>query len=416
MVVVELGEAEEAAWCDGMGWVTSVPVRALLEAPLPPERGGYAAQVFVVSRAEGDGVVHRQHLGDWSSIHDLTGRHVAVITPDPERVAVVDIGVAVRGFALFGDVATRLVDASPWPRPPTYAARLPMPVEEHATAVTVVATELQEYFGIPEDLLPCAVVACTRERQVVVVGLSRRITVYGLLKQVKSRLDPQLARLNQIRAELAAHLPDETDPVSAELAAAQRRAGVWRAAVAARREWVDRRTGLAGELTDLAADVDADTAALCRWFAARLPEDRALAGDEVVRADRLFAVLRSRIGNLSSRRRGSLLRRLRHVVAALGTDVAPVPEKPDDDLADLAERAGRAAARAARDRAGYDDLRAAYAATSALDMLGAVRSAAERLGLAESHSGLLPWREVRWPVTVFTAPPGRAPSVRTDRG
>lgn len=394
-----------------MGWVTDVPVRALLEAPLPPDQGGYAAVVFVVSRAEGDGVVHRRHLGDWSSIHDVTGRHVAVITPDPARLAVVDIGVAVRGFALFGDQhGTRLVDAGPWARPhrPAYAPTLPLPVDKHATAVTNAATELQEYFGIAEEALPCAVIVCTREQQVVVVGLSRRITVYGLLKHMKSVLGPQLARLNRARADLQV-CARKADRAKAELAAARHRASAWRTAVAARKEWADRRAALTVELTDLAAGVGADTAALCRWFAARLPEDRVLDRRDAMRADTLFTTLHSRIGNLSSRQRQSLLRRLRHVVAELGVNVATVPEEPDDDLVGLAERASRS-------QAAYDALSATYSAADGLDMLGAVRSAADQLGLDESRSGLLPWREVRWPVTAFTPPPHRAPSVRSDLG
>ncbi|WP_027943419.1 hypothetical protein [Amycolatopsis taiwanensis] len=392
-----------------MGWVTDASIRRLLEAPLPPDKGGYAAVVCVVSRAEGDGVVHRQHLGDWSSIHDLTGRHVAVITPDPAGVAVVDIGVAVRGIALFGDEhGTRLVNAGPWPRPPAYAPTLPMPLDEHATAVTTVATELQEYFGIAEETLPCAVIVCTAEQQVVVVGLNRRITLYGLLKHVKSELEPQLARLNRARAEMEPYVAERQQAL-AELAEAERRAAAWRSAVAARKEWVKRREQLAAELTDLAADVDADTAALCRWLAARLPEDRTLDRRDATRAETLFTALSSRIGNLPSRKRQSLLRRLRRAVAALGTNVAPVPEEPDADLADLTERASRS-------QAAYHAISAKHSAAGGLDMLGAVRSAANRLGLDESCSGLLSWREVRWPVTAFIPPPHRAPLVRRDRG
>lgn len=392
-----------------MGWVTEVPIRALLEAPLSPEQGGYAALVLVVSRAEGDGVVHRQHLGDWSSIHDLTGRHVAVITPDPVRVALVDRGVAVRGVALFGDIGTRLVDTAPWRRKAAvYAPRLPMSIEEHATAVTTAATELQEYFGIAEDTPPCAVIMCTKERHIVVVRLSRQVTLYSLLKQVKSVLDPELARLNRARAELDAS-SGEAQRAEAEFAAARRRASARRTAVAARKEWDDRRAQLAGELTDLAEDTATDTASLCRWLAARLADDRALDNHEAKRTEPLFTALRNRIGNLSSRQRRSLLRRLQRAVAALGTDLAPVEEEPDDDLAGLA-------ARVSRSRAAYDDLSSKHLVEGGLDMLGAVRSAADKLSLKESQTALLSWREVRWPVTAFVPPSRTAPSVRMDRG
>lgn len=393
-----------------MGWVTEVPIRTLLEAPLPPDQGGYAAVVFVVSRAEGDGLVHRQHLDDWSSIHDLTGRHIAVITPDPSNDIDFDRGVVLRGVALFGGLPRRLLADRDRRRrrASVYAPSLPMRVEAHATAVTTFATELQEYFGIAEQTLPCVVIVCTRERQVVVVGLTRQITVYGLLKHVKSVLEPHLARLNQVRAELE-RCSAELDSARAELAEARRRASAWHTALAAHEEWVDRRARLAVELTALAADADANTAQLLRWLAARLPEDRALERHEASRAETLFTTLHGRVGALSSRERRSLLRRLRRVVAALGTNVTPVPDEPDDDVADLAERVSRR-------QATHDAVSSAYAAQNCLDIVGAVRSAADRFGLDESPSALLPWRESRWPVTAFVAPPHRPPSVRRERG
>lgn len=392
-----------------MGWVSDVSVGELLEPPLPRKQSGYAALVFVVSRAEGDGAVHGQHLVDWSSLHDVTGRHIAVITPDPTSSAVVeDVGVALRGHALFGGARTRLVVDVPRARSAVYAPRLPMPVDEHAIAVTTIATALQEYFGIAEEALPCAVIACTSQRQVVVVGLNRRITVYGLLKQVKSLLEPELARLHRGLSDLEA-CAEELARAKADLAVARGLTRAWRTAVVAHQEWADRRARLARELLDLATHVEADTAALCRWLAGRLPENRALDRHEAVRAERLFTVLSSRIGNLSSRERRSLLRRLRRSAAALGTDAVPVPAESDTDVAGLTERVSQG-------QAAYDALSFAHAQARSLDMVGAVRSAVDRLGLVESDSGLLPWREVRWPVTMFIPPPHRVPSVRADRG
>ncbi|MFI6505801.1 hypothetical protein [Nonomuraea typhae] len=295
-------------------------------------------------------MVHQQHLIDWSSIHDLTGRHIAVITPDPTGSALVDAGVAARGLALFGDDSVRPFAVTWRSSPPAYALRLPRPIDEHATAVTAVATELQEYFGIAEDALPCVVIVCTREQQAVVIGLNRRITVYGLLRHVKSALEPQLAWLNQISAELDV-IAREKREAEDEHYAAVRRANEWRTALSSSQEWANRRQGLAEELVDFAADVDTHIASSCRWLAARLAEDQALNYRAAERADALLAKLRGRIGNLSHRKLRSLRRRLRRVVVALGTNVAPEPEvsqKPDDDeLAILAERVSRT-------RAAYD--------------------------------------------------------------
>ncbi|HET6707088.1 hypothetical protein [Amycolatopsis sp.] len=395
-------------------------VRTLMENVRTPSRDGYAALVFIASRAEGDGVVHRQHLRDWPGIHDLTSRHVAVITPDPGSVAVLDRGVAIRGCALFGAGRASVADAGSW-RPAAYAPRLPRPLADHATAVTTVATQLQEYFGLTEAILPCAVIVCTREREVVVVGLSRRVTLYGLLKQVKSELEPALARLNRARAELAAHdkamapLDAERARAQAALSAARQRAATWRAAVVARRDWAGRRAQLAGELRDLAADVDANTAAQFRWLAERLADDRALGTDEATRAEALYTALSSRVGTLSSRERRSLLRRTRGVVAVLGKNGAVRPAKPDDDIGRLEEELSRSQAACDAESPVRDALAAKVVAAACLDMLGAVRSAVDRLGLAESPSALQ-WGETTWRVTAFVPPPRRTPSVRTARG
>ena len=137
------------------------------------------------------------------------------------------------------------------------------PLDEHATAVTILTSELQDYFGIAEDALPCAVIVCTWEREVMVVGLNRRITVYGLFKHVKPVLEPELSQFNNAKAKLDA-CADGVDRAQAELNAARRRVRAWSLAVAARKDWTDRRVPLTRELTDLATDVDAETAEWCR--------------------------------------------------------------------------------------------------------------------------------------------------------
>ncbi|MEU4574663.1 hypothetical protein [Nonomuraea sp. NPDC023979] len=394
---------------DAMGWVTEIPVRILLNnGALSPDQGGYAALVVVVSRAEGDGSLHQQHLNDWPSIHSVTGRHLAVITPDPEWSLAVDHGVVVRGLKLFGPEC-ELPGVRPWSLAAAYAPGLPRSIGEHAAAVTTIATELQEYFGLAEDALPCALIVCTKQQQVIAIGLSSKITLYEVLKRMKSALEPQLARLNRATAEVNASNREKLRAES-EYDAAAHRASTWRRAVAECKDRAERRAWVGKKLTDLAGDVEADIATLCRWFAARITDDRALDHRDTKRAEALLAALHGRIGRLSRGQLRSLRRELPRVVATLGTHSAQLPQEPDDDLAGLAECA-------ARSQAAYDDaLSSLHSAACDLDMPGAVRSAADTFGLEESPSVLLPWRETRWPVTAFMPPPHRSPAVRRDRG
>ncbi|WP_344163833.1 hypothetical protein [Kribbella yunnanensis] len=387
--------------------MTEAPVRALLDGVLPPAEGGYAALVFVVSREEGDGLLHRRHLSEWPSIHDLTGRHIAVITPDPERSVPISRGVAVRGVALFAGDHHTFVEPGERRRyaPGRFASTLPMTVDRHSRAVSSVATELQEYFGIAEDFLPCAVIVCTRERQAVAVRLDRQVTVYGLLKTVKSWLDPELARFAHASAQLEA-CADELGPAAAELAEANRRARSWFKATREHREWLEQREQVAGELETLATDVTAETAALCRQLAAALRLDQACDDHDIKIAETLFETLHGRTGQLSARNRRSLLRRLRRAVIS---EAPQVPAQPDDDLSSLTERASRT-------KSAYDDQLSRWTELRNLDVHDAMRSAVGKLGLEEAPTALLEWRRLRWPITAFAPRPQSGPSIRMGRG
>ncbi|MET8847912.1 hypothetical protein [Amycolatopsis sp. NPDC004625] len=376
---------------NGMGYVVDVPVRALLEVPLPPDRGGYAALAFVVSRAGASAEVHTGHLADWASVHDVTGRHLAVITPDPRHWETVDdqASAGIRGFRLAGDSGARLIDVADWRRlQPNYAPRLPLSLDRHADAVSLVASELQEHFGIGEPMLPCLAVVCTAARRVVVVELGRGAGVYELLRRVKSALQPDLGQLRDALAEAR-----RREEAARELAWWVQRAPV-------RQEWESRRASLTRELTGLAEHADLPLAEECRWTAERLLEGKPLSGDERGRVDALLARLGTPVDGLLERRRSLLRRRL-------GRAIDIPPEVPAGLAGDAAELDRQAAwANAAHRKA----LTAAWAEAAGLDVFGAVCSAAELLGCHQSDAGLLPPRGTPWTVTAFVSGRSRFPA------
>jgi hypothetical protein len=389
-----------------MGWVVDIPVADLLSQEMASFRdGGYAALVFVIAREADTPDLLRGYLADWPSIHDLTGPYIAVLTPAPDGAALIRPGVRARGLALFGDETRDIASGPAAAFRPWVAGTLPGAVAEHAVAVTTVATQLQEYFGIAETMLPCAVVVCPGEQTHVAVALGRRTTVYAFLKEVKTELDPVLARVRQAGAE-GERAARVTVAEHRHLHALRTQAGVRRNAESERREQEENRVRLAVELRAVDGD---ERATECRWFADRMAGDELLTDDESARAARLCASLGQRVAGLSNRERRSLLRRTRRVAERMRTPVPELPAAPAD--ADLAAAETRAREAGANERTWRAALMAAY---DEIDIRQAVLAGAARLGMVRADDGLLPWRQTAWPVLALARQPG--PAVTTGRG
>jgi hypothetical protein len=396
--------------------IINVPTDALLQLPLAPaEDGGFAGLIFMVCRASDDPQVYLEFFEGWGSIHDLTGRYLAVITPMPESGVVVagpfagGIGYVVRDMHLFGEErqlqrysrqAVCMDDADPAPRAFS-AAVMPRDELEHRSVVTNTATQLQEFFGISESFLPCAVIVAPQERAAFAVQLAKPVTMYGLLKQLKVAMEPVVTRINQTEAELAATRQDwhRGQRALQELSEAH--------------ESSERRGRLARQLTDAADQMDSDTVQLCHWMSSRLRRSSPLTADESARAQRLLTLLHGRFGALPLKERRRLLKSLRRTLNGLNqADPAapPVADPTDDDLQAAAERLH--ACHEAIGRLQAEKRRRCRA----LSLGPIVVSATEALGLrrTETH-GLLSWRRLSWPITAFAVPQRQGPTIRFGR-
>ncbi|MEV6190596.1 hypothetical protein ACIP28_31280 [Streptomyces albidoflavus] len=278
---------------------------------------------------------------------------------------------------------------------------MPRGEREHESAVTRVATQLQEFFGISESLLPCAVIVEPRERRVFVVGLTDRITLYGLLKEVKIAMEPGIARINRARAEVARERKD--------LASRQRR----------RRQATEAygpidRGRIARRLREAAEGVDDDAVRLCHWLSDRLLLARPLTVDEQQNAGNLFTLLHGRFGVLPLRERRGLLRALRRAVDKLNSldDVPDTPPEPCTE-ADLAVVDCQLRLSRERLRTLETGLRGAL---QEIALSPLILSVTRGLGLGqETTCGLLAWRQCAWPVTVLAAPERHRPAISYER-
>jgi hypothetical protein len=396
--------------------VIDVPTDALFQLALAPvEDGGFAGLVFLVCRAADDPQLYVDFFQGWSSIHDLTGRYLAVITPMPDAGIVVagpfagGVGYAVRDMQLFGESArlqrrssraVRMDNSDPVPRAFS-APVMPRDEQAHRSVVTRNATELQEFFGISESFMPCAVIVAPQERVAFAVQLANTVTMYGLLKQLKVAMEPAVTRINQAEGELAdaRQAWHRGQRALQELAEAQ--------------EWSESRHRLARQLTDAAAQVDSDAAQLCDWMSSRLRRDVPLTADEDARGQQLLALLHGKFGALSIRERRRLLRGLRRALNGLNQAdpaASSVADPTEDDL------------RAAEDRVAADHevvrrLQAEKLRRCRELALGpVVVSATEALGLRQTETqALLGWRRLTWPITAFANPERQSPSIRFGR-
>jgi hypothetical protein len=363
--------------------------------------GGYAGLAFLVSRSADAPRLHRGLFQEWSAIHDVTGPYLAVITPAPggrilldEELYRTQYGAVVKDVSCLGggERISRAVNR-------TWASSVRMTdvtpsrtasVRRHQDAHTTVVGDMQEFFGISESLLPCAVIVSLHEKSMQCVALDDDSSMYRLLKSIKAEIEPVTTRISRTEQQLA-----EAKAVRAQFRNEQKIENLRSSMAALNRQWADVKGYLVRDLED--AGLTGDDDALCRWLAERLRTDRPLSGEEQEQARRLVHALRGR---------GRLDKRLRRVLARFN---AGYPAGTEVAVRLAAAEAGEEAAQHRVGRVKQD-----------LDSLGrelalgaAVTSAAASLGLApDGDSGLREWRELTWPITVLARPKRTAPRMR----
>lgn len=393
--------------------------------------GGYAGLVFVLARSADNPELHRRLFREWPDTHDVTCRYLGVITPAPRSGLVIDAGhwryedyaTAVEGVSCLGE-SSRL--DTPWPQarstlrmdawPPrrdtegggpadgavvedvTLLPALTHPLREHQDALTAAAGEMRRFFGVSEELLPCAVVVSLLEKRAYAVALDDVPGLYALLKRVRVELEPVTAEIDRRDAELARAREARRALRSADVRSnlpARSRAQQW--------QWAVRMKRLAADLSGIADQLPGNEAELCRWVASRLADNEPLTEQE----DRSVQTLARLLARSGDHRR--LPRRLRRALA--------VHRAGDFGNAELAaqQMAYAAEERAVETRIGQlkaeiDDL------GRRLCLGSAVVAAAQRFGLAPTTTANVPaWRELTWPVEVLVPAEQNGPQRRGGR-
>lgn len=398
--------------------VTDLPVRSFLRYPFGTlSDGGFVGFVFLIARTADAPGLHQSFLRDWSDIHDLTDRHLAVITPSPsgilihERAYRTQYGTVVPGVTCVSEEATERL-GSLVRRQGRSAVRMtareadvvaeaptrPGSLEDHQVALTTAVSALQKFFGISESLLPCAVVVSLYERQAVAVALDGNSSVYHLLKLIKTELEPMVVRINQGDEELtAAKDARSRHRIESDLGLLHDKAD------SIRRVWAEQVRSLSRDLDEAGAANTGELAELCRWMSQRLGLDEPLTDDERTSARALLKLLGAP-GTY-----GRLPKRLRRTLAKLNSGY------PAGHVVLQRQAAAEAGLEAAQDRVGR--------AKAGLDALGrelrlsaAVTAGASQLGLTPvGTQGLLSWRELGWPITVLARPTQSEPTLRFGR-
>ncbi|MFC3453061.1 hypothetical protein [Amycolatopsis speibonae] len=363
--------------------------------------GGYAALVFLVCRAADDPDRYLGLLRDWSSIHDVTGRYLGVITPMVKGSILVGgpypggRWAAVPDLALFGERdrlravssrSVRLVKGDP----PGKVFAAPYPVDSdqrHETALSTVVSELQTFFGIAESMVPCAVVVSLQERTALAVELPGSTTVYQLLKSIKSRIEPLATEINRKEAELAKMKIGGVTVSKLER--------FERAVGGIHREWDHHRASIARRLAEAASGRGSEERSLCEWLAVRLESPERLTDEEELMARRLLDLMHT--GKFGTPR---LVRRVLKKLRSGYPRGNPRYE-------------GMVKGTAAENPGFLAELRKLKAELVALHsgfrISDATLAVGEELGLENAGTtGLLEWRQFQWPVTVL-ARPSRSP-------
>ncbi|MFW6690295.1 hypothetical protein [Streptomyces sp. MAR4 CNX-425] len=406
----------------------SLPFRTL-------SQGGYAGMVFLLARTADAPELQRGFFQHWSDIDDLTGRPLAVFSPspeglhlsaehphgfyEPETISVrgvaeagghsgrlfmssrespgsVRMGTALRGGRVRAD-GDAAAPAGPGPRLVAEATGVrPYGLERHQRALTLAVSAMQRFFGIPESLVPCAVIVDLEQRSASAVTLADVGSVYDLLKKIMTRIEHVLPRIDAADAELVAAL--EARHRLRDLVGRSRAP-----AANARASWAAQKRRLGADLEAFAGRLAPAEAGLCLRMAERVERDDPVADDERAWVRAVLAAL------VATGAAGRLPRRLRRTLAGMNGG------RPGQDEAPRRLAAAMAEAAANEDRIGR--------VKSRLDALGrelrlgeAVAGAAAEFGLTGLRDpGLREPRGLAWPLTVLGEPPPHALSHGYER-
>lgn len=398
-----------------MGYaMRSMPVSAFLRSRFRSlGDGGYAGLVFLLARSADNPDLHRRLFREWSDTHDVTRRYLGVITPAPSAIVIDDrqwrsaeFSTAVDGVACLGEQkrlntpgeyaeSTFRMDVRPAEEHMILMPTLARPLREHQDALTAAATEMRKFFGVSEELLPCAVIVSLQEKRAFALALNDVPSLYVLLKQIKIRLEPATTEIDMKDAELArakeARLALRSDGALGNLRG--KADGLCAA-------WNRHVTLLASDLVSIAGERTDEDASLCRWMARRLGHDKPLTAEEQESARTLVRLL-SEAGI-----HGRVPRRLRRTLAKLN---AGYPNSADVVVqrATLIKEERAIESRIGQLKAQIDEL------GQHLCLGAAIVDAAREFDLTPvSPQDMLAWRELTWPIEVL-AQPKRARRVLT---
>ncbi|WP_318306180.1 hypothetical protein [Amycolatopsis solani] len=165
------------------------------------EEAGYSGLMVALLRNADAGRQLAELSNEWTSLNDVTGRLIAVLSPDPEVWAVRGQG-NVASYAAGQDLRIALGGAGPRfergfadsvhaaQRRARAQARRPGPPDEHRDAWTEAAGRCASYFGVDEALIPAVLVLSFRERTALLIRLPSRsaFSLYDLCKRIAAEL------------------------------------------------------------------------------------------------------------------------------------------------------------------------------------------------------------------------------------
>jgi hypothetical protein len=405
-------------------FTTNVPVSDFLSQPFPSvSEGGFAGLVFLIARSADNPSVQRDFLRDWEDLHDVTARYLAVIVPAPvgsDAQLVLEAppqygpeGIVVDGLeasprtvgrlsrAIWGDRGSRIAwsDNPRWEKSIglTVAPSRPARKAEHRSALTHAASQIADFFGIPESRIPCAVIVSLQEKRVFAVTLDDTFSLYAFLKRLKQEFEPMAALLKQKVNEVAqGHQAVEAHHRKTDLGVIRTKKGN------IAREWERQKAPVQQDLNGAAAITTGELSHLCRWMSDLISSNRPLAEEDRTRARRLVTLLfsenRSRANPWPYK---TLARRVKHIITKLESDY---PESHEFFIREreLARTESELKARLARSRAEMQELE------NNLHLSDAIIGAAHAVGLGEIDSeDFISGRQLQWPISLV----GRSPRV-----
>lgn len=167
------------------------------------EEAGYHGLMVALTRNADASAQLTELSEEWTSVHDVTGRLIAVLSPDPKARTAQVQGATAHGYAAMHDL--RLVSpeehGSEFERCFSTSVRKdqvrgraetvpPRPPQEHRNAWTEAASRCASYFGIAEARIPAVLLLSFAERTAVLIQLRPRSadSLYDLCKQIAADL------------------------------------------------------------------------------------------------------------------------------------------------------------------------------------------------------------------------------------